>query len=69
MRLWTHQKPCPTGWSQKHQTILGHINDDAQALIADMAQGWIKEVTLNFVGASHEEQIGESYTWSQTLES
>ena len=49
---------------KNNRTILGHINYDAQAIVVDVAQGWTKEVTQNFARASHEEQLGENYTWS-----
>ena len=39
-----------------------YINDDVQAIIAEMVQGWIKEVNNFFGRASHMERLGESYT-------
>ena len=47
---------------QIHRTILGYINDDVQAITADMVQGWIREVSRNFGRASREERLGQSYT-------
>jgi len=48
---------------QNHWTLLGHINDDVQAINAYMVQGWIRDVNPNFDRASHGEQLRESYTW------
>ena len=48
---------------QKHRILLLHINDDVQAITANMIQGWISEVNRNFGKASRGEQLGESYTW------
>ena len=36
-----------------HRTLLLHINDDVQVIIADMVQDWIREVNRYFGRASH----------------
>ena len=47
---------------QSHRTLLGHIDNDVQAITTYMVQGWIREVTLNFGRASVGERLRESYT-------
>ena len=47
---------------QNHRTLLGHINDVIQAVIANMLQDQIREVDRNFGRASHGERLGESCT-------
>ena len=45
-----------------YSMTVGHINDDVKAIIANMIQGWIREVSQNFGGTSRGGRLGESYT-------
>jgi hypothetical protein len=38
------------------------INDDEQAIIANMVQGWIREVNQMLGRTSYGEKLGKSYT-------
>jgi hypothetical protein len=39
-----------------------HIDDDVQLITANIFQGWIRELNLNFCRANPGEQLEESYT-------
>ena len=40
---------------QNHRTLLLHINVGMQAIVANMVQGWRREINQNFGSASHGE--------------
>ena len=52
---------------QDQWTLLGHINDNIQEIIADMVQGWRREVNQKFSRASCGDELRESHTCCTVL--